>query len=194
MLDVRRCNAAHIGHFRPFRRSSMTTQSRRRFLGALSATPAAAALAGGNVIATGLSQAAGADPVCAVIEAHKMATRAWCDLDSQIDNLQHDARERHGHRPLKLIRWRNYHIGGIELEYRRDSFIEQGLDPEMIEAEYRDAVERYERQCEKASAWDRRVGLADLRAQEEAAGRTAPLCRKSPSWRPRPSLCRARVR
>jgi hypothetical protein len=55
----------------------MTTQSRRRFLSALSATPAVA-LAGGtaaNVIATGLVKAAEVDPIFAVIKRHWHAVR-----------------------------------------------------------------------------------------------------------------------
>jgi hypothetical protein len=41
--------------------------------------------------------------------------------------------------------------------------------PETIEAEYRDAVRRYEQQCCEAAAWSQRVGIADLEARLQAA-------------------------
>jgi hypothetical protein len=113
------------------------------------------------------------DQVFAAIEAHKAATKEWRRLNTELDEQQSAAMKRIGPYPSMLIDWRNYTIGGTELKYRRDDFIARKIaDADTIEAEYRDAMRRYAKQQRKKDAWDRRAGIAELRAQAEAAKET----------------------
>jgi hypothetical protein len=113
---------------------------------------------------------ASSDPIFKAIEAHSRAMKEWLRIDGKLDNRKHAAMKRIGRRPFELIAWRNNHIGGTELAARRDEFIAHKVaDRKTIEAEYRDAVRRYERQVRRAAAWDRRAGIAKLRGESEAA-------------------------
>jgi hypothetical protein len=61
---------------------------------------------------------------------------------------------------LALIGWRNYsHIGGSEIERARREFIEGGMEPAVIEQEYRDAKRRYRAAIKAGKDWDKRCGL-----------------------------------
>jgi hypothetical protein len=113
----------------------------------------------------------GADPVFALIDAHKARTKEWRRLYSKLDKAELQARETHGPRPWELIAWRNYAaIGGQEIDDRRKEFLNQpGADRKQVEKEFRDAKAR-EGAAEQAGVeWDHRAGIAPLREQYEHA-------------------------
>jgi hypothetical protein len=119
------------------------------------------------------------DPIFAAIEAHKRAVKQWTAIDTELDKKSIAAGKKHGRRPTELIVWRDFYIGGTEIPARRDLFLsERTANRQLILAEYRDAMERYRKQCRAAAMWDRRAGVNGLRAQvrrglaaDEAAGR-----------------------
>jgi hypothetical protein len=106
-----------------------------------------------------------ADPIFAMIVMHKKIEADWQELSDQLHDAEFNAGKIHGHRPLELIHWRNYTIGGSEIDTRREALLEAGeIDPATIEQEYLDAKARYKAQIAAGLAWDKRVGLATLRA------------------------------
>jgi hypothetical protein len=132
----------------------MNIQNRRAVLNGLAGSVAATM----TVPAT-----AGADPIYAMIDAHKKLRAEWHALYDQWDKAEAAAARDHGPRPIELIHWRNYHIGAGEIEIRRQNLLEVGeIDPATIEDEYLDAKARYKAQVVAALAWDDRTGLAAL--------------------------------
>jgi hypothetical protein len=109
------------------------------------------------------ASAAGVTPVAAAIERYRSADALFYDLSQKLEDAKDAVLDKHGHRPIPLVAWRNYsHIGGSEIEDRRREFLLRGEDPKIIENEYR-AVKQRERDIEKAgTAWDRRAGLTRL--------------------------------
>jgi hypothetical protein len=137
--------------------------TRRRFLSTASA-------AGGAVLTLAAIQPAWAavgspDPIFVMIETHKKLMAEWQALYDQLDEAQFGdggkAQER-GRRPTQLIRWRGYMIGSGEIDIRRQTLLEAGIDPETVEEEYLGAKARYQRQVEAGAAWDERAGLTAL--------------------------------
>jgi hypothetical protein len=68
---------------------------------------------------------------------------------------------------------------GSEVEQTRDNYLAQGLDRDVIEAEYRDAKARYRLQVKKSNAWDRKAGIADLTDRWHEAHSEAEAAKES---------------
>jgi hypothetical protein len=110
------------------------------------------------------------DPIFAAIDEHKRLKREVYRASQALQDAEGDAYEQHGHRPIALITWRNYHIGGEEIEVRRDALLKKpDADPEQIEREYLDAKARYQAKLEAETQWDRRSGTAPLRRKSDEA-------------------------
>ena len=135
----------------------MNTNPSRR--GALCALAAA-----GSVALTTPTAAIGSDPVFAMIATHKKLLAEWQGLYDQLDMAESNAAQEHGLRPIELIHWRHYHIGGSELDMRRAALLTAGeVDPATIEQEYLDAKVRYQAKVAAGLAWDKITGLDTLR-------------------------------
>jgi hypothetical protein len=110
------------------------------------------------------------DPILAMIENHKSLQATWQHLYDQLDEAESDAAEVHGRRPIALIHWRNYHIGGSEIDDRRESLLQEAEIPTAtIEQEYLDAKARYHAKIAAEHAWDERAGLAGKRKEVDRA-------------------------
>jgi hypothetical protein len=90
--------------------------------------------------------------------------------------LQQQAEQSHGRGqrktrpPTARITWRNYHIGGSEIERVRKEFLRfERDDPAVIESEYRDAKRRYRSAVKAAKDWEKRAGVEALCASMEQA-------------------------
>jgi hypothetical protein len=55
-----------------------------------------------------------ADPIFALIEDHRKLQATRLGLWGELDDAEHEAAKEHGQRPLALISWRNYTIGGLK--------------------------------------------------------------------------------
>lgn len=111
-----------------------------------------------------------ADPIFAAIAAHRRARSEEDHASLMLDRAESAARKKHGLRPCELIIWRNYHVMETELRARRDEFLKlPGISPKKINAEYRDAIKRARAAKAARIAWDRKAGVATLKARLEAA-------------------------
>jgi hypothetical protein len=91
--------------------------------------------------------------------AEKQFDRAW----RKFDEARGEATKRFGWQPIALIHWRNYHIGGSEIEQRRDDLLRLGEeDPAIIEQEYQDAKRRCRRALKAEKDWEKQVGIEHL--------------------------------
>jgi hypothetical protein len=91
--------------------------------------------------------------------AEKQFGRAW----EKFDDARGEAEERFGRQPIALIHWRNYYIGGPEIENRREDLLRLGEeDPAIIEQEYQDAKKRYRRALKAEKDWEKQVGIEHL--------------------------------
>jgi hypothetical protein len=100
-------------------------------------------------------------PLDDALDRHQKAGRLFDRIWNQLDAAKYAAAEKHGHRPIALIAWRNYsHIGGGEIERVRKEFLERGMDASIVEQEYLDAKRRYKAIVKAGKDWDRRAGLA----------------------------------
>jgi len=105
-----------------------------------------------------------------MIETHRPFRRTWQQRYDQLDEAESDAAEVHGRRPIALIHWRNYHIGGSEIDDRRESLLQEaGIPAATIEQEYLDAKARYQAQMAAGLTWDERAGLAGKRKEVDRA-------------------------
>jgi hypothetical protein len=147
--------------------------TRRLFL-----SSAAGLAAGGTALPLAIPPAAATsrptqpapDPILAMIETHKSLQATWQHLFDKLDEAESDAAEVHGRRPIGLIHWRNYHIGGSEIDDRRESLLQEAEIPiATIEQEYLDAKARYQTQIAAGPAWDERAGLAAKRKELDRA-------------------------
>lgn len=120
---------------------------------------------------TAALKARSADPVFAAIAEHKRIVAAAGELQNELDLAEFEAAKTHGHRPIPLIRWRNYSaIGASEIDGRREGFLNlPDADPEAIEKEYLDAKARIKAKQAAGPAWDNRTGLAKQRGDFERA-------------------------
>ena len=67
-----------------------------------------------------------------------------------------------------MIRWRNYDIGGSEIDLRRETLLREGkLKPKTIEREYLKAKARERELSEAGVEWDKQNGLHELRMRSE---------------------------
>lgn len=147
--------------------------ARRLFLSSaagLAAGGTALALAIPQVAATSQPNQPAPDPILAMIETHKRLQATWQPLYDQLDEAESDAAEVHGRRPIGLIHWRNYHIGGSEIDDQRESLLQEaGIPAATVEQEYLDAKARYQAQMAAGLAWDERAGLAAKRKELDRA-------------------------
>jgi hypothetical protein len=110
------------------------------------------------------------DPIFAAIEHHLKSAAAWTEINSTLDIAECEAAKKHGLRPYELITWRDYLIGGSEIDQRRDALLCQpGTDRKQIEREYLDAKERERALIKAGIEWDNLTGIAPLREQAERA-------------------------
>jgi hypothetical protein len=137
------------------------------------------ALAAGSVAMTTPATAIDADPIFAVIVEHKKLTTDWQGPYEQLQDAEIDAASEHGNRPGGLISWRDYTIGGYEIDTRRENLLEAGeIDPATVEQEYLDAMARYRAQMAAGLAWDERTGLAKQRRECDRAVAAKQRCAK----------------
>lgn len=106
------------------------------------------------------------DPFLSTLKEFESLERAYNRAATKLEEAESEAAERLGQdRPSELINWRNYFIGGSEIETRRQALLsEQGNDPEKIEAEYIDAKRRERDAIRAGKEWDRLAGIAELRS------------------------------
>jgi len=105
------------------------------------------------------------DPFLSTLKEFESLERAYNRAATKLEEAESEAAERLGQdRPLELITWRNFFIGGSEIETRRQALLlEQGNDPEKIEAEYIDAKRRERDAIRAGQQWDKLAGIAELR-------------------------------
>lgn len=97
------------------------------------------------------------------IRALQKQSLALWDAKDHAENL---AKSTHGKRPFPLIAWRHYSaIGDGEIDRARDEFLMRGVDPNIVEREYRDAKRRYKERRAEASRWDKTTGVDTLSKQ-----------------------------
>ena len=133
----------------------MTVTSRRAVLAGAAALPAL----------TLPTIASEPDPILAAIERHgklsKEQLSLWIDLDKAEGKIR-------GHRPIALIRWRDYDIGGSEIDFRRETLLREGkLKPKTIEREYLQAKAEERELKDAAIEWDKNHGLHEKRQRRE---------------------------
>lgn len=129
-------------------------------------------------IITGLPTRAPTDPITgasdSVVDAIadvKRRERAIRRARNKLDDASATAAETLGrHRPVELIVWRNFHIGGSEIEWTRERLLaEPDADAAAIEAEYADAKKRYRAVVRAGRQWDDEAGIADLARRADEA-------------------------
>lgn len=86
------------------------------------------------------------DSVVDAIADVKRRERAVCRASNKLEDASEKGAERLGRRrPFELIDWRDYHIGGSEIDCMRQRLLaEPDADAAAIEAEYADAKKRYD--------------------------------------------------
>jgi hypothetical protein len=142
----------------------MHEMTRRTALTATTATIAAA------IPAIAVAAPDSTDPIFAAINEHKRLEHEAYRASQALEDAEEDAYEQHENRPIALITWRNYHIGGTEIETRRQALLrEAAADPEQIEREYLDAKARYQAKLDAETEWDKRSGTAPLRRKRDEA-------------------------
>jgi hypothetical protein len=96
--------------------------------------------------------------VAAYLAASRLVNRTYADLDE----AENEASEKHGRRPIDLIRWRTFMTGGSELETVRCRLIQQGNRMKTINREFEDAKKRYSDRLTKIAEYDERAGLTEV--------------------------------
>jgi hypothetical protein len=105
------------------------------------------------------------DPIYAMIDKHRLAIEAYNQAYAQLDEAEGAVAER---RPFPLIVWRDYMIGGSEIENRRQSlWRDSALQPEQIEEEYQMKKAEEADRVEAGTMWDERHGITPLRERVE---------------------------
>jgi hypothetical protein len=135
--------------------------SRRAVLAGIAAAPALAAPA------LALSGAE-PDPIYGFLEEHPRLRDRMFEACRSLNDVEEATEERW---PCPLVAWRKYsHIGFSEIERARDEFLAlPGIDPEIIEQEYRE-VKADERAKQQALVdWYKRNGMAELKAEQARA-------------------------
>jgi hypothetical protein len=103
----------------------------------------------------------GVDPISAAIEAYKQADEVARKAHDALFEAECTASKKHGHRPSTLITWRDWHIGGTEVDDRREAFLRKpGANVSEIEKEYQAAKARERAAEDAAEAWDERTGVS----------------------------------
>jgi hypothetical protein len=151
--------------------TDVTGSTRRRLLVVVAGGAAAAAFRPESTVEIALHMD---DSIFAMIENYKSLQATWLHLHDQLDEAESDAAKVHGRRPIPLIHWRHYHIGGSEIDDRRESLLQEGeISAEAIEQEYLDAKARYQAKLAAEIAWDERTGLAGKRKEFDEAMATS---------------------
>lgn len=141
-----------------------TKQTRRAILAGTAALPALA------IIPAMAGDAGAVDPIFAAIEGHRKSATASFEIYTALDNAEGELKAKHGRRPCELITWRDYYIGGSEINQRRETLLrEEGADRKQIEREYLDAKARERAQIQAGIEWDNMTGIAPLREQFDRA-------------------------
>jgi hypothetical protein len=110
------------------------------------------------------------DPIFAAIAHLKTVSAETYRLAEELDLAEGDASEKHGHRPIPLVSWRNGYIGGSEIDsYRKELLARGDIAKDKIEREYRAAKSREQELYEAGEEWDTETGLTDLRNRSESA-------------------------
>ncbi|MEH2569763.1 hypothetical protein [Bradyrhizobium sp. AZCC 2289] len=139
-----------------------------------------------------VAAASEADPIFALIEDPRKLRAAWQHMYWELAAAEYEAGKEHGRRPIALITWRHYHIGGSEIDDRREQLMrEADIDPAMVEQEYLDAKARLQARRDAEKAWDVRAGLAVKRKEVDLAVADDQRCaerlsRTKPQRRPVP--------
>lgn len=104
------------------------------------------------------------DPILTALKEGESLERAFHRASSKLAQAGDAAEDRLGQcRPTELITWRDYFIGGHEIELRRQALLAaQEEDPAKIEQEYLDAKKRERAALRLGRQWDKRAGIADL--------------------------------
>ncbi|MBG0801665.1 hypothetical protein IYW40_09225 [Methylocystis sp. H4A] len=111
------------------------------------------------------------DFVVEAIAELKRRERAVCRASNKLEDASEKGAERLGRRrPVELIVWRDYHIGGSEIDRMRERLLaEPDADAATIEAEYADAKKRYRATARAARQWDEKAGIGALARQVDEA-------------------------
>jgi hypothetical protein len=149
----------------------MTVTSRRAVLAGAAALPALSFPA----------LASEPDPIFEAIERLQKLNAEQFDLWSKLDDAEGKIDER---RPIALVRWRNYHIGGSEIDQRREILLRDALSVlppghrdtsanreraiAKIEREYLEMKTKEKKLEEGETDWDKRYGLDKLRERHSA--------------------------
>jgi len=150
--------------------NNMSRLSRRAALAGL----AGAAAVGAVVPIAAALPVSEVDPIFAAIEDHKKLFDEATRFSMALSEAEEAAEQKHGYRPVPLIHWRNYFIGGTEIDFRRAALLaEPGADSKKIEKEYRAAKASCEARERAGRAWDDRAGVALRREEMECAYRAA---------------------
>jgi hypothetical protein len=157
-------------------RAEETRPSRRSIVVAAPALAAAVLAVGGitSTIAMGIARTKTVDPVFAAITAHEASIAEVYRLGDVLDEAEHGAEKAHGRRPVALIKWRSYVIGGTEIDRVRLFFLREvrrrsSDNSKRVDREYRDAKARYAAAVSAGADWDKRAGITQLRQQFERA-------------------------
>lgn len=135
----------------------------------MTAIPSRRAVLAGAVALPALSlpaiAARGDDPMIAAVRRYRQLEKDWYALCVKLDKAEASIEEC---RPTALVTWRNYMIGGSEIDYRRETLLQEGkLKPATVEREYRKAKVREQELRQAQKDWDKRHGLDELRQAME---------------------------
>jgi hypothetical protein len=108
------------------------------------------------------------DPIYAMIDKHRLAIEAYNQAYAQLDEAEGAVAER---RPSPLIVWRDYMIGGSEIEHRRTSLLGSRFQSKQIEEEYQMKKAEEADRLEAGAMWDETHGIAPLRERVEQLAR-----------------------
>ncbi|MBX3518443.1 MAG: hypothetical protein KF835_00310 [Xanthobacteraceae bacterium] len=123
----------------------------------------------GTARAKALTQSTIQDPILEAIERHRLAwlesARAQFAADQADENRDSSDPE-----PIRLVTWRQYQIGGQEIESTRERLLKRkAAAPRVIEKEYRAAKAEYENRVALYEAWEERTGMGAFHRKREMA-------------------------
>jgi hypothetical protein len=159
--------------------TTTSTLSRRSMITAVATLGAAAAVPASSALSSPMSaeqvaeiattEPAAVDPIIIAISEHKRRYREWGALCDVLDRAEGAARKVEP-MPIPLVHWRNFFIGGSEIELRRDTLLKnRRLNPKKIEAEYKQKKAEERAKFRARRAWYNRHGLANLKAECDRA-------------------------
>lgn len=157
--------------------------SRRTILAGAAATVPALAMSA-FVVPTVALAATMPDPTFAAIELHRKIEKDLNVIGDKIAEVE-DGASRPNRRPIALVTWRNWMIGGSEIDDRREAFLrEPKVNRVMIEREYREKKAEYRAVQKAGRDWDKKHGIDGLRdrwytglAERDTAGEALGLAK-----------------